>query len=91
MYNFKQKTNDSRLLMFDTTQCCHIDGVFSLQKSFHCISTTCVSFCTGHFVIVPLNMTYLHCLQHSLFEHPFNFYYILFESDTLVLHLHNSF
>ena len=29
----------------------------------------CVSFCTGHFVMVPLNMTYLQCLQHSLFEH----------------------
>ena len=35
----------------------------------------CVSFCTGHFVMVPLNMTY--CLQHSLFEHLFNLYYIL--------------
>ena len=21
-------------------------------------------FCTGHFVMVPLNLTYLHCLQH---------------------------
>jgi len=35
----------------------------------------CVSFCTGHFVMVPLNMTYLHCLQHSLFENLFNLYY----------------
>ena len=26
--------------------------------------------------MVPLNMTYLHCLQHSLFEHLFNLYYI---------------
>ena len=38
-------------------------------------SKTCVvlsvSFCTGHFVMVPLNLTYLHCLQHSLFEHLF--------------------
>jgi len=34
----------------------------------------CASFCTGHFVMVPLNMTYLHCLQHSLFEHLFNLY-----------------
>ena len=32
------------------------------------------SFCTGHFVMEPLNLTYLHfCLQHSLFEHLFNF------------------
>jgi len=29
----------------------------------------------GHFVMVPLNLTYLHCLQHSLFEHLFNLYY----------------
>jgi len=35
----------------------------------------CASFCTGHFVMVPLNMTYLHCLQHSLFEHLFNLYF----------------
>jgi len=42
-------------------------------KSF-CV-VPCVSFCTGHFVMVPLNMTYLHCLQHSLFEHLFNLYY----------------
>ena len=33
-----------------------------------------VGFCTGHFVMVPLGMTYLHCLQHSLFEHLFNLY-----------------
>jgi len=35
----------------------------------------CVSFCTGHFVIVTLNLAYLHCLQHSLFKHLFNLYY----------------
>ena len=28
----------------------------------------CVSFCTGHLVMVPLNLTYLHCLQHSFFN-----------------------
>jgi len=27
-------------------------------------------------LMVPLNMTHLHCLQHSLFEHLFNLYYI---------------
>jgi len=41
-------------------------------KSF-CV-VPCVSFCTGHFVMMPLNMTYLHCLQHSLFKHLFNLY-----------------
>ena len=39
-------------------------------------SISCVSFCTGHFVMVPLIMTYLHCLQQSLFEHLFNLYLI---------------
>ena len=34
----------------------------------------CVSFCAGHFVMVPLNLTYLHCLQHSFFEHLFNLF-----------------
>jgi len=37
----------------------------------------CVSFFTGHFVMVPLNLTYLHCLQHSLYEHLFNLYNIV--------------
>ena len=32
---------------------------------FLCCSVR-VGFCTGHFVMVPLNMTYLHCLQKSL-------------------------
>jgi len=30
---------------------------------------------TGHFVMVLLNLTYLHCLQHFLFEHLFNLYF----------------
>jgi len=30
--------------------------------------------------MVPLNMTYLHCLQHSLFEHLFNLYLTLKET-----------
>ena len=31
--------------------------------------------CTGHFAMVPLNLTSaLHCLQHSFFEHLFNVY-----------------
>ena len=34
----------------------------------------CVSFCTGHFVMVPLNLTYLHCLQKKLFKNLFNLY-----------------
>ena len=30
--------------------------------------------------MVPLNLTYLHCLQHSLFEHLFNLYFTVFTS-----------
>jgi len=43
-------------------------------KSF-CV-VPCAGFCTGHFVMVPLNMTCLHCLQHSLFVHLFNLYWL---------------
>ena len=32
----------------------------------------CVCFCTGHFVMVPLNLTCQHCLTHSVFENLFN-------------------
>jgi len=35
----------------------------------------CVCFCTGHFVMVPLHLTCLHCLQHSFFKYLFNLYY----------------
>ena len=51
-------------------------SVASCSCTCFCV-VLCVSFCTGHFVMVPLNLTYLHCLQHSLFEHLFNLYYAL--------------
>jgi len=35
----------------------------------------CVGFCTGHLVMMPLNLTYLHCL-HYFFEHLFILYYV---------------
>jgi len=28
----------------------------------------CVCLCTGHFVLIPLKLTCLHCLQHSFFS-----------------------
>jgi len=31
-------------------------------------------FCTGHFVMVPINSTCPHCLQHFFFEHLFHIY-----------------
>jgi len=46
-----------------------------------CCGVLGVCFCTGHFVMVLLNssfqfiLTYLHCLQHSFFEHFFNLYF----------------
>jgi len=53
---------------------------FLMYVASWCCTCFCVvlwvSFCTGNFVMVPLNMTYLHCLQHSFFEHPFNLYCI---------------
>ena len=33
-------------------------------------------FCMGHFVMVPLNKTCVHCLQHYFIENLFNLYYI---------------
>ena len=47
-----------------------------ITQSNKTLQTFRIIFCCemGHFVMVPLNMTYLHCLQHSLFEHLFNLY-----------------
>jgi len=45
----------------------------------------CVGLCTRHFFMVPLNLTYLHCLQHSFFEHLFNLCYcLLYASCNLI-------
>ena len=57
---------------------------FFMLSYITCTNIGCCIHCgyhsligTGHFVMLPLNMTYLHCLQHSLFEHLFNLYYHL--------------
>jgi len=34
-----------------------------------------VCFCTGHFVMVPINLTCSHCLQNFFFEHLLHLYY----------------
>ena len=39
-----------------------------------CSKVLSVSFSTDHFVMVPQNMTYLHCYQHFVFEHLFKLY-----------------
>jgi len=36
----------------------------------------CVRYCTGHFIMVPLNWTCLHFLKHSFLEHFFILYLI---------------
>jgi len=38
-----------------------------------CIVRVCLH--TGRFVMVPLNLTCLHCLQHIFFEHIFSLYF----------------
>jgi len=40
---------------------------------------------TGHFFIVLLILPYLHCLQHSFFEHLFNAYYVKHENGLNVM------
>ena len=43
----------------------HFDGLV-----FSCFcAVLCVCLCTGLFVMVPLNLTCLHCLQYSFFKH----------------------
>jgi len=49
-------------------KCASCKNIISMWK----LHIDCFQHC--HFVMVPLNMTYLHCLQHSLFEHLFNLY-----------------
>jgi len=49
--------------------CFFVFYVFLLNLCFLCI---------GHFVTVPLNFAFLHCLQHSFFEHIFNLYLYLY-------------
>jgi len=42
-----------------------------------CFVLFCVfacGFCTGRFVMVPINLTCLHCLQHSFFQRRLNLY-----------------
>ena len=47
-------------------------SVASQYSTCFCV-VLCVCFCTGHFVMVPSNLTCLHSLQHSYFEHQFKY------------------
>ena len=48
---------------------------FASRCSVCFCAVPCVCFCTDHFVMVSLNLTCLPCLQYSIFEHLFSFYY----------------
>jgi len=52
-----------------------LDVCYTLLFCVFC-AVVCVCFCTGHFVIVHLNLTCLLCLQHVFFVHLFNLYYL---------------
>jgi len=47
-------------------------------------------FCMGYFVIVPLDLTYLHCLQHSFFEHLFNLYCLFVNTELLIMRINRA-
>jgi len=49
-------------------------SVVSWCSTYFCIVLS-ICFCTGYFIMVPLNLTCLHCLQHVFFEHLFNLYW----------------
>jgi len=54
--------------------------VFSKRLLRNGVLRVFVSFCVlvfvrGIFVMVPLNLTYLHCIQHFFFENLFNLNY----------------
>jgi len=71
--NINKKESEKRkhtinILLFFLNVCCSL-GVLRVRL--------CCSVCwvfSGHFFMVPLNLTYLHCLQHSFFEHLFLLY-----------------
>ena len=45
-----------------------------------------VCFCMGHFVMVPINLTCPHCLQHFFFEHLLHLYFLT--ATVVIWHLH---
>ena len=62
------------LKLFKSTKYSFFLNVCCVMMLYVFCVVLCVSFCTGHFVMVPSNLTYLHCLQHSFFEHLFKLY-----------------
>ena len=51
-----------------------------------------VCFCSGHYVMVPINLTCPHCLQHFFFEYLFHLLYhwfIILHSKAVVPSLSN--
>ena len=54
--NKKRKIRNTQKIVI--SKCLLRQGVLRVFVSL------CACFCTYHFVMVPLNLTYLHCLQH---------------------------
>ena len=48
-----------------------------MKVGMHVLCCSNCLFCMGYFVMVPLNLTDLHCLQHFFFEHLFNVYAVI--------------
>ena len=61
-----QKTPKNRFFWMSVTSWC---------STCFCVVLCWFFVCTGHFVMVPLNLTCLHCLQQSFFKHFFNLCY----------------
>ena len=61
-------------------------AVFSCRLCFLRAFPFISFFCTGHFVMVPINLTCQHCLQHFFFVHLFHLYCTIFNSTLLFLY-----
>jgi len=72
-YGIFYKKDNANMSMIKTHKNVFLN-VFCVMVFYLFCVVMCVDFCTGHFAMGSLNLTYLHCLQHSFFEHPFNLY-----------------
>ena len=70
------------------SKCLLPHGVLCVFVSF-CVLVFVRAIFTRHFVMVSLNLTYLHCLQLYFFEHLFNLYSTLIKKIIVVNQLSN--
>ena len=78
-----EEQGDGRLVCQDP----QVRGCTCACYGFLCVSCCFKCFCTGHFVMVPLNLICLHCLQHFSFEYLFNLYWLYMLSSLFPLDL----